>query len=81
MRRWIWAMVIAVVLSVVALGFLGGARTALAAGPDPSGNNPWDIVDNAPVDGQVDDCTTNHGAAGHLLINTKSGKTHCFPVS
>ncbi len=48
------------------------AGPALAAGPDPDGNNPWDIA--SP------DCVTNSGAAGRLLVNTNSGKTHCFAL-
>ncbi len=73
MKRLILTAVLAVVLVAGALGLAALGGPALAAGPDPEGNNPWDIVPEAPP------CDA-HGAPGRLLINENSTKVHCFKL-
>ena len=74
MKRLILTAVLAAMLVAGALGLAAWGGLALAAGPDPEGNNPWNVIPLAPP------CDAAHGAVGRLLINENSGKTHCFKL-
>ena len=83
MRKRLFGVLAAGLLTVSVAG------TGFAAGPDPSGNNPWDACTEAnggaptcfsrtPNVEDAQACETKSGAPGHWLWNTNSFKAHCF---
>jgi len=75
MRNMVLALVVAAAVAASVLG-LAAARgsPALAAGPAPGGT--WE----PPIspDPAYWECVTPSGAPGHWLVNTNTGKAHCF---
>ena len=70
MKRILMTIALAVVGVVLFSSAMFAAGTAAAAGPS-AGTGPW-------ISESSDPCFTNGGSQGHFLVNTNSGRTHCF---